>query len=1034
MSRFFIERPIFSAVISIVIVLAGLVSLGALPVAEYPDLAPPTIEVSASYPGADAPTIAETVAVPIEREINGVEGMVAMSSTCSGDGSYKLTITFATGTDLDLASVQVQNRVAVAEPRLPEDVRRLGIKTQKRMPDFAQMIAVTSPDGRFDDIFLSNFAAMQLTEQIKRIDGVGGVTVFGAADYAMRIWFDPLKLAERGLTANDVLAAIREQNVQVAAGRVGALPGPDDVAFDYAVSARGRLIDPDEFGQIVVRATPDGRVLRLADIARIELGAQNYAMEARINGSAAAALATFQTPGANLIDISNALAALVESIQPTLPDGVEVRVAYDAADAVRASLREIVITLFVASVLVILTVLLFLQSFRATLIPAVTIPVSLIGTFAVMLALGFTLNTLTLFGLVLAIGLVVDDAIVVVENVARNLEKPGTTPQQAAIDAMREVSGPVVATTLVLLAVFVPTAFLSGLTGVMYRQFGLTISAAAVISSINALTLSPALCALLLRPPKEHRNIIVRGIDGVINGCTGAYRAVLRLVLRRAIIGLLLFVGLSAAGAYGFIRLPGGFAPSEDKGLLMAAVQLPDAASRTRTRDAAARIDAILGTTPGIATSIQIGGYSIFDSVANPNAASFVIVLDPWDQRTEPGLHQSEIAAAVRSQLASIDDGIALIFETPPIPGVGLVSGFDLRVQDRGGLGSASLATMADDVAAAARTQSTLASVSSSFRAGTPSLFVDVDRDKIKQMGLNLSSVFTTLQAGLGGAYANDFTAFGNTFQVRVQAEGFARARPDDILRLRVPAPDGTIIPMRSLARVDERLGPSMITRYNLYPSASVKGQPAPGTSSGESLLLMEQVAQQTLPASAGFEWAGLAFEERNASGSTGLVFALAVLLVFLVLAAQYESWRLPIIVLLALPLGLLGAAAGVMARGLDNNVYTQIGIILLVALVSKNAILIVEFARVKTLAGSAPLDAALEASVLRFRPILMTAFSFVFGTLPLLVATGAGAGSRIALGTTVFYGLIVATILGVFATPLYYRIVEGIAGKRASH
>ncbi|GAB4545695.1 MAG: multidrug efflux RND transporter permease subunit [Phycisphaerales bacterium] len=1031
MSRFFIERPIFAVVVSIVIVVAGLVSLVTLPIAEYPDLAPPTIEVSAVYPGADAETIADTVSVAIEREVNGVEGMLYMSSTCSGDGTYKLTVTFATGTDLDIASVQVQNRVAAAEPKLPEDVRRQGVKTQKKMPDFAQMVSVTSPDGRYDDVSLSNYATLQISEQIKRIPGVGGVQVFGAANYAMRVWLDPDELAERGLTSAEVLGAIREQNVQVAAGKIGAMPDAGDAPFEYAVSARGRLATAEEFGALVVRTGADGRVLRLRDVARIELDAQNYAMESRVDGKPAAVLAIFQQPGANLIEISDALRVMIEEAGPSLPDGLELAVTYDAADAVRASLNEIVVTLFIAAALVILTVLFFLQDFRATIIPAVTIPVSLVGTFAVMAGLGFTLNTLTLFGLVLAIGIVVDDAIVVVENVARNLEEPGVTPREATIRAMREVSGPVVATTLVLLAVFVPASFLGGITGVMYRQFGLTISAATIISSINALTLSPALYGVLMRPSGGKKNPLFRAIDALIVGATRGYTSVVTLAVRRAAFAMLLFLAVSAAGVLGFVRLPTGFAPQEDKGLLMASVQLPDAASRVRTRAVTDEVDAIVAQEQGVRSFIQIGGFSLIDGVANPNVASYIITLDPWEERAGDELHQSSIGASLQAKLAGTRDGIAFVFETPPIPGVGLTGGFDMRVQDRGGLGTASLQTVADDVAGAARAQPALARVNSSFRATTPRIFVDVDRDKVKQIGLPVDEVFRTLQTNLGGSYANDFNAFGGTFQVLVQAEGRFRSSPEDILRLRVPTPSGGSVPMGSIASVEQRVGPSMISRYNLYPAASVKGEAAPGRSSGEALALMEELAGATLPGGAGYEWTGLAYQQRAASASTAAVFALALLLVFLVLAAQYESWLLPVTVLLAVPLGLLGVTAGVLLRGLDNNTYTQIGVILLIALVSKNAILIVEFARAKRMEGLAPAEAAINAAELRFRPILMTAFSFVLGTLPLLIASGAGAGARIALGTAVFFGLVVATILGVFATPMLFRIIDGL-GSRA--
>jgi len=1029
LSKFFIARPIFATVLSLLIMVGGGTALLGLPIAAYPDLSPPTISVTAVYPGADAETIASTVAAPIEQEVNGVEGMLYMKSTCSGDGTYSLSITFETGTDLDIASIQVQNRVAASEPSLPEDVRRLGIKTQKKMPDFAQMVSVTSVDGRYDDVFLSNFATLRLRDQLQRVQGIGGISVFGAADYAMRVWIDPDKLQARGLAASDVLNVIREQNVQVAAGTIGQPPTPSGTAFQYAVTARGRLLDIEEFGDITIRRTEDGRVLRLRDVARVELGAKNYVMESSVDQKPAAVLAVFQLPGANLIKISDGIQDLIEELRPTFPEGVEVAITYDAAAQVRASISEIVTTLFIAAVLVILTVLVFLQDFRATIIPAVTIPVSLIGAFAVMSMLGFSLNTLTLFGLVLAIGIVVDDAIVVVENVARNLEEDGVTPKQAAEKAMREVTGPVVATTLVLLAVFVPTSFMGGLTGVMYNQFGLTIAAATVFSSINALTLSPALCGVLMRRPTSKKNIVFLGFDTAISGTTKAYTGLVTRIVRKAAFGVIAFVVLSVGGVFSFMSLPTGFVPDEDQGLLMAVVQLPDAASRERTGAVTDQVDQILTDTPGIRSFIQIGGFSLIDNVSNPNVASYIITLDPWDERTGPGLHQQEILAGLQGRLFfSIQDGVAFAFGTPPIPGVGLSGGFDMQVQDRAGIGTEALQAAAFNLAAAAQTQSAVTGVSSSFRATVPQLFVDVDRDKVKQLGLSLTDVFSTLQTNLGGSYANDFNAFNRTFQVQVQADASFRSTPEDILQLRVFGAGGEAIPMSALATVEQRFGPSMISRYNLYPTASVKGQPGPGFSSGEALNLMEDIAGQALPDSMGFEWTGLAYQEKVASGGVLVVFGLSLMLVFMVLAAQYESWTLPLAVLLAVPLGLLGVAGGAFARGFDNNVYTQIGVVLLIALVSKNAILIVEFAREKHREGHTPAEAAIEAARLRFRPILMTAFSFILGTAPLVIATGAGAGARTALGTAVFAGLIVATILGVVITPVLYRIVQGTA------
>lgn len=1030
-SRFFIARPIFATVLSLLIIVAGGTALRGLPIAAYPNLSPPTISVSAVYPGADAETIASTVAAPIEQEVNGVEGMLYMKSTCSGDGTYSLSITFQTGTDLDIASIQVQNRVAVSEPSLPEEVRRLGIKTEKRNPDFAQAVSVTSPDGRYDDVFLSNFATLRLRDQLQRVHGVGGISVFGAADYAMRVWLDPEKLQARGLGASDVLNAIREQNVQVAAGTIGQPPTPSGTAFQYAVTARGRLLDAEEFGDITIRRTEDGRVLRLRDVARVELGARNYVMESSVDQKPAAVLVAFQLPGANLISISDGIRDLIEELRPTFPEGVEVAITYDAADQVRASIAEIVTTLFIAAGLVILTVLVFLQDLRATIIPAVTIPVSLIGAFAVMSLLGFSLNTLTLFGLVLAIGIVVDDAIVVVENVARNLEEEGVTPRQAAEKAMGEVTGPIVATTLVLLAVFVPTSFMGGLTGVMYNQFGLTIAAATVFSSINALTLSPALCAVLMRRPTGRKNIVFRGFEAVISGATRSYTGVVTRIVRKALIGGIVFVVLSAAGVFSFLALPTGFVPDEDQGLLMAVVQLPDAASRERTGVVTDRVNQILADTPGIRSFIQIGGFSLIDSVSNPNVASYIITLDPWGERTGRGLHQRAILAGLQGRLfMGIEDGVAFAFGTPPIPGISLSGGFDMQVQDRAGIGPEALQAAAFNLAAAAGTQSAVTGVNSSFRATVPRLFVDVDRDKVKQLGLSLTDVFGALQTNLGGSYANDFNIFNRTFQVQVQADAPFRSTPDDILKLRVVGAGGESIPISALATVEQRFGPSMISRYNLYPSASVMGQPAPGYSSGEALELMEDIAGRTLPDSMGFEWTGLAYQEKAASGGVLVVFGLSMLLVFMVLAAQYESWTLPLAVLLAVPLGLLGVAGGAFARGFDNNVYTQIGVVLLIALVSKNAILIVEFAREKRREGLTPAEAAIEAARLRFRPILMTAFSFILGTAPLVVATGAGAGARTSLGTAVFAGLVVATILGVVITPVLYRVVQGTAER----
>ncbi len=1033
LSRFFIDRPIFATVVSLVIITVGVVSLLGLPIAQYPNLAPPTIAVTAVYPGAGAQVVADTVAAPIEQEVNGVEGMIYMSSVSAGDGSYTLTITFEPSVDLDIATVQVQNRVSAAEPRLPEDVRRFGIKTQKKMPDFAQMVSVVAADGApYDDVFLSNFATLQLRDRLKRIPGVGDARVFGAAEYAMRLWLDPAKLDARDITADEIIKAIREQNVQVAAGQIGETPAPVGTAFQYAVSTKGRLADADEFAQIVVRTAPDGSMLRLGDVARIELAAQNYAMQSRLNGKPAANLAIYQLPGANLMDISDAVSALVEDGRAGYPEGLEVSVTFDAADVVRASIKEIVITLLIAAALVILTVLIFLQDFRATLVPTVTIPVSLIGTFAVLAMLGFSLNTLTLFGVVLAIGIVVDDAIVVVENVARNIDELGLAPREATVKAMEEVSGPVVATTLVLLAVFVPTAFMQGMVGEMFRQFGLTIAAATFFSSINALTMSPALCALLMRPSKGKKNILFRGFDAAINWSTRGYKSMVRRAVRWAALSFVLFLAAVGGGGYLFGKLPSAFVPPEDMGYAIGIVQLPDAASMERTGAVADKVDAILADTDGVKSAIAMPGFSMIDGAINPNVCSYIIVFDHWDERTTDENSLRGILTGFNRRAAAIEEARVVAFPVPSIPGVGFAGGFDLQLQDRSGLGVQALQEAADTVVDEANADGGVERLSSGLRSSVPSLWVDVDREKVKKMGLSLQTVFSTLQTYLGSAYANDFNAFNRTYQVRLQAEGAARGSPEDILDLRLRGPDGPV-PLRSIASIEERFVPSTLNRYNLYPAASIKGQAVAGKSSGEALDLMEQVAGDNLSSSFGVEWTGLSYQEREVAGGMAAVFMLSIFLVFLVLAAQYESWLLPVAIVASVPLGLLGAASGSLITGLGNNVYTQIGVVLLIGLVAKNAILIVEFAKEKRDAGMGAAEAAVEASALRFRPILMTAFSFILGTLPLLTATGAGAVARIALGMAVFCGLTLATAMGIFFTPVLYRMIQGLSDRRGS-
>ncbi|MHC4958162.1 MAG: efflux RND transporter permease subunit [Planctomycetota bacterium] len=1034
-SRFFIHRPIFAAVISIVFLIAGGVSLSALPIAQYPNIAPPSVTVSCSYPGANSIVVSETVATPIEQEVNGVESSIYMSSISGNDGSYTLTVTFEQGTDLDIAQVQVQNRVATAMPKLPEEVKRIGVTTKKKSPDFALLIGLFSPDGRYDDIYLRNFATLRLKDVIARTPGVGDLTIFGAAEYSMRVWLDPERLQARDLTTNDVVNAIREQNVQVAAGAVGEPPAPENVAFQLTVTTLGRLSDVEQFEDIIVKTAADGRVTKVRDVARVELGGENYKMYSTLEGGPAATIMVYQLPGANVLDISEKVRATLADLSRTFPEGLEYEVPYDASKVVVASINDIVETLFIAAVLVILTVLIFLQDLRTTLIPTATIPVSLIGTFAVMAIMGFSLNTLTLFGLVLAIGIVVDDAIVVVENVARNIDESGMGAKEATEKAMEEITGPVIATTLVLLAVFVPTAFMGGMTGVMYKQFGLTIATAAVISSINALTLSPALCGLLMRPTRETRNPIYVGFNRFMDWTTKGYTKTVGLFVRKFVIAIILFAGITFGAGWSFVQTPTAFVPGEDQGYAMLDVQLPDAASMNRTREVLDRIGAILKDTPGVERSIAFGGYSLINQNYAGNVGSYLFVFKPWDERP-PEQIGNLIVARVNAEIRRIRESTAMAFETPPVPGLGLTAGFDFQLQDRGGVGFAALNQMTFDIVVKGNSQATLQNLYTGFRANVPQLFVDIDREKVKQLGIPLQAVFDTLQAYLGSSYVNDFNKFGRTFKVYLQAEPRYRASPKDIVELRVRNNKGKMIPLGTLLKVERSFGPPMVTRYNVYPAVSIKGGPAPGFSSGQALGVMENMADTDLPNSMGFEWTGTAFQEKRAGAQALGIFALAIVFVYLVLAAQYESWSIPWSVILAVPIGVLGAMVFTMLRGYTNNVYTQVGLVLLVGLVCKNSILIVEFAMEKRNSGSSVVDAALEAARLRFRPILMTAFSFVLGTLPLLIASGAGAGSRKALGTAVFGGMVVATVLGVMLTPALYRMIQGfsewISGARS--
>ncbi len=1029
-SKFFIEHPIFASVISIVIVIAGSISVGLLPTAKFPEITPPTVEVSANYPGAGADVVAETVAAPIEQEVNGVENMIYMSSTSASDGSYKLTVTFEVGTDLDMAQVLVQNRSKLAEPKLPEEVRREGVKVKKKSPSIILIASLFSSDDRYDELFMSNYATLRLRDTISRIKGVGDVTIFPASDYSMRIWLDPHQIKSRNMTTNEVVSAIREQNVQVAAGQIGRPPVPPGQNFQYPINVFGRLSEIDHFEDIVIKTAEGGRVTRLKDVARIELGGKTYDITSRLSGAASASIAIYQLPGSNALEVSGNVRAAMKEMSAFFPEGLEYSIPYDTTMFVEASIKQVIQTLIEAAVLVAVVLFLFLQNWRATLIPAVTIPVSLIGTLAVLLAAGFSLNMLTLFGLVLAIGIVVDDAIVVVEATTAYMEK-GLNRREAAIKAMEEVSGPVIATTLVLLAVFVPAAFLPGITGQLQRQFAMTIAIATLFSTINALTLSPALAGLVLKLPPEKKNFFFRGFDKFFQKTGNGYTTVVKTLVRRSAIALLLALGLIGLTGWQFAQLPTGFLPVEDQGYMLVSVQLPDSASQERTGEVLDQVDAALKETEGIKDWVTFGGFSMIDNANLPNMAVVFVTLIPWEERKTPELSQEAILADVSRQFNEIEEAIVYPFLPPPVDGLGVGNGFQMQLEDRGGVGLQELEKMALELIQDGNAQTGLSSLYSTFRPNMPQLFAEVDRLKAMNLGVPLNEVFGTLQAYLGSVYVNDFNKFGRTWQVTAQADHQFRVEPDDILTLDVRNNDGEMVPIGTLVDVDRIVAPQVILRYNLYPAASINGLPAPGFSSGDALKVMEKLADSKLPSSMGYEWTGVSYQEKKVGSEAIMVFGLAIILVFLILAAQYESWTNPAAVIMVVPLAVLGTVVALMLKGTENNVYTQIGIVLLIGLASKNAILIVEFAMAEREKGKGFAEAAIEAASLRFRPILMTAISSIVGFLPLVIATGAGAASQQAIGVAVVGGMVAATVMSLLFTPVFYVVMQRFSGQR---
>jgi HAE1 family hydrophobic/amphiphilic exporter-1 len=1025
LSRFFIERPIFASVISILIVFAGGLSIFSLPIAQYPEIVPPVVQVTAYYPGADPRVIAETVAAPIEQQVNGVENMLYMSSQSAADGSYTLNVTFELGTDIDMNTVLTQNRVSAALAQLPEDVQRQGVTTKKVSSALVLVLSVFSPDNRYDDLFLTNYVTINVKDTLSRIPGVGNIVLYPSKDYSMRLWLDADKLRARDLTVDDVVGALRQQNVQVAAGQLGQPPVPKDQIYQLNVNTLGRLTEVAQFEDVILKTGEGTRAIRVKDVGQVDLGGKAYDFLSLFNGRPAATMCIYQSPGSNAIAVTNQVLQTMEDLKKAFPEGLEYRVLYKIADFVNASIHEVVKTLFEAFVLVVIVVFIFLQSWRATLIPMITIPVSLIGTFAVMSLLGFSINMVTLFGLVLAIGLVVDDAIVVVENVERNMAEFRMGAKEAAIRSMEEVSGAIIGITLVLMAVFVPPAFLGGITGQLFRQFSLTIAITMLFSAINALTLSPALCALVLRPEHGPKNAFFRGFNSAFAWTTNWYTRIVSLGVRRIALMMILFAGLVLLSGITYQRVPTGFLPLEDDGLVLVNVQMPDGATLNRTYETVQRAGRLIGETEGVLAWGALVGYSIIDA-ARSNLATIFVPLKPWDERLAKGRSREVIMKELSGKFRNIYDGIVFTYTLPPVIGLGTGGGFEMQLLDKGDLGFQSLEQSGMELAQEASQQPALTSVFATFRSTYPNIYIDIDRTKALALKIPLQNVFNTLQTYLGSAYVNDFNKFSRTWQVRVQGDSMFRRTPEDISQLFMRNNDGKMIPLGTLINARYEVGPMRVDRYNLFPTAKILGENAAGYSSGQALDTMEELAQKVLPPGMSFEWTNMAYQEKKAAGKAIVTFVAAILVVILILAALYESWADPISVILIVPLAVLGAAAGLLIGGMDNNVYTQVGLVLLVGLSAKNAILIVEFAREARAKGQGVLEAAIEASRLRFRPILMTSLAFILGVLPLVTASGAGAVSRQSVGTAVFAGMIGVTILGVFFTPVLYVLMQG--------
>jgi HAE1 family hydrophobic/amphiphilic exporter-1 len=1030
---FFVRRPIVAIVISIVIVVVGLISMGGLPIAQFPDIVPPEIQVTATYTGADAITIEQAVATPIEQQVNGVDYMIYMRSVNANDGTMTLRVSFDVETNIDMNNVLTQNRVNQADATLPAEVRNFGVTVKKSTSSPLILFSLYSPNGNYDDRFLGNYANINVLDQLKRIPGVGDAIIFGTADYAMRIWVKPDQLAKLGLTVPDLVDAIQKQNAVNPSGKIGGEPAPAGQEFTWSVRAQGRLVTAEEFGAVVVRSDPSGAQIRLSDVARIELGSLNYNQRGRLNGKPAAIVALYQIPGSNALEVAGGLKAVMEELEGRFPQDLAYSTSLDTTLAVSEGIVEIQHTLFEAMALVILVVFVFLQSWRATLIPLLTVPVSLVGAFAVFPLLGFSINTLSLFGLVLAIGLVVDDAIVVVEAVQHHIEQ-GMEPRAATVKAMQEVAGPVVAIALVLSAVFIPVAFVPGITGRLYQQFAITIAISVIISAINALTLSPALSALLLKPTSGTRGPLGRffaAFNSAFERATAGYVGVTGAAIRKTLRTLAVLAAFTVAAVLLGGRLPSSFLPDEDQGYLFVNVQLPDAASMERTDAVCKQVEAILADTPGVGDFNTVAGYSLISQSSATYNAFFFVSLEPWEERTTPETGFKGILAALNRRFAAIPAAQVFAFLPPAIPGIGTGGGFSMMLQDRSGQDVAFLEQNLQKFLAAARQRPELAGVFSPFRAAVPQVFAEVDRDKTLKQGVDLKSVYTTLQAFMGGAYVNDFNRFGRQWKVFLQAEPEFRMRAQDIGAFYVRNDEGSMVPLSTLVTTRDIQGPEFTTRFNLYRAAEVTGSAAPGYSSGDALDALEEVAAEVLPAEMGYAWNALTYQEKTAGGA-GAVFAFAVGMVFLILAAQYESWSLPWSVLLGTPLAVFGAFLGLFMRSFDLNVFGQIGLVMLIGLAAKNAILIVEFAKAEHEKGKPLVEAALEGARLRLRPILMTSFAFILGCVPLAIASGAGAVSRQQMGIAVIMGMLVATLVGIFLTPVLFVVIERLGQRRS--